>query len=74
MPQLLKDCLTLKNGEDYDVGRVLLMLGAVAFVILSFYGVYQAGEFDPERFGAGYGMILGGGGIGIAVKSHTEPN
>lgn len=70
---MIKDLVTCKDGESYDMGRVLLILGALAFIALSIYAVYRGGAFDPMNWGAGYGVLLGGGQAGIAMKSKTEP-
>jgi hypothetical protein len=70
---LVSDCLTGKDGESYDVGRVLWIIGVLAFIGLSIYGLYRGGAFDPLNWGTGYGAILGGGGAGIGMKSKTEP-
>jgi hypothetical protein len=71
---LIKDCLTGKDGESYDVGRLLWILGVLAFIGLSIYSLCNKGTFDPMNWGTGYGAILGGGGAGIGMKSKTEPD
>ncbi len=73
MLSFLKDILTARDGESYDVGRVLWAIGAVAFIALTAYAVYRGGAFDPLNWGTGYGAILGGGGAGIRLKAQTEP-
>ena len=72
--QFTKDCVTTKDGESYDVGRVLWVLGAIAFLGLTVYVAISKGVFDTLNFGAGYAGILGGGGAGLALKSKTEPD
>ncbi|MCE9562112.1 MAG: amino acid ABC transporter substrate-binding protein [Planctomycetes bacterium] len=74
MKQFVKDCLTSKDGESYDIGRFLWVLGVFAFIGLSIYALSRGGAFDPLNWGAGYGAILGGGGAGIGMKSKTEPD
>lgn len=69
----LKDMLTGVDGESFDVGRVLWVLGVFAFVILSGYSLYRGGAFDALGWGTGYGAILGGGGAGIGFKRKAEP-
>lgn len=73
MQSFFKDILTGIDGESFDVGRVLWIMGVVAFVVLSFYAMYRGGAFDPLNWGTGYGAILGGGGAGIGFKAKTEP-
>ncbi|OWK42218.1 amino acid ABC transporter substrate-binding protein [Fimbriiglobus ruber] len=71
---LIKDCVTGKDGESYDVGRVLWVVGALSFLGLSIYAAFKSHTFDPLSFGTGYGGILGGGGAGIGMKAKTEPD
>lgn len=71
---LLKDITTAKDGESFDVGRVLLLAIALGFVILAFWDiVILAHAFNPKDYGIGGGSILGGGGAGIGFKKDTEP-
>ena len=74
MEQLLKDCLTAKDGESYDVGRVLLLIGGLAFIVMAAYACFHGGQFDADKFGSGLGWILGGGGVGLGAKARTEPD
>jgi hypothetical protein len=69
----IKDLSTGIDGESYDVGRVLLVVGALAFIGLSVYAVGKTGSFDPLNWGGGYGGLLAGGGAGLGMKSKTEP-
>lgn len=73
MKQLFKDCVTCKDGESYDVGRVLLVAGSLAFIGLSIAHILKGGTFDPLNWGGGYGALLGGGGANLALKAKTEP-
>lgn len=70
---VIQDLVTGKDGVSYDVGRVLWIIGVLAFIALSVYGMYRGGAFDALNWGTGYGAILGGGGAGIGMKSKTEP-
>jgi hypothetical protein len=72
--RLIKDISTGVDGVSYDVGRILLIVGAVAFIGLSIYAVIVSGTFDFMNYGVGYGAILGGGGAGIGMKAKTEPS
>lgn len=73
MMSFLRDCLTGIDGESYDIGRVLWVLGILTFIGLSVVAMLKTGTFDPMNWGTGYGAILGGGGAGIGLKSKTEP-
>jgi len=35
--------------------------------------VFHSGAFDAQGYGAGFGLAMGGGGIGVWAKSGTEP-
>lgn len=72
--KLLKHCLTGIDGESYDVARVLLFLGGIAFIVYSGYHVWHNRSFDFQSYGIGLGSILGGGGAGIGLKAKTEPS
>ena len=72
--RVIKDCLTVKNGEDYDLGRVGIALCMLGLIGLSAYGVYLEHKFDAQGFGVGAGTILGAGGFGLSMKSKTEPD
>ena len=70
---LIKDILTAKDGESYDIGRVLWIIGALSFIGLSIYDIYRGNPFNPLNWGTGFGGIMGGGGAAIGLKSRTEP-
>ncbi|HUY68588.1 MAG TPA: amino acid ABC transporter substrate-binding protein, partial [Alphaproteobacteria bacterium] len=55
------------------VARVLLAAGAVAFIVYAGWTVVHSGAFDAQGYGAGFGLAMGGGGIGVWAKSGTEP-
>jgi hypothetical protein len=63
-----------KDNQTYDIGRVLWFMGGVTFLLLQIYSVSVSGVFDSSTFGTSLGAILVGGGAGVAVKYHTEPN
>jgi hypothetical protein len=74
MSKFFNDILTGKDGESYDVGRVLWVIGVLVFLGLSIFTVIQGQAWHPLDFGTGLGGILAGGGISIGVKSGTEPD
>lgn len=74
MPEFLKHCLTGRDNESYDIARVLLCAGAMTYIAISIYVAIRSGQFEPDKYGSGLGWILGGGGIGIGAKAHTEPS
>jgi hypothetical protein len=73
MNAFLKSLLTGRDNLTYDVGRVLLLLGGLVFLACTVLSVLKTMQFDMEKFGYGLGALLGGGGMGIGAKGHTEP-
>ncbi len=65
---------TGKDNSSLDVGRVLWF--SVTFALIVFEGhavIVQHAAFDPIQFATGAAAVLAAGGLGIAVKSSTEP-
>jgi hypothetical protein len=73
MTGFLRTLLTGKDNLTYDVARVLLFLGGIVFLFCTVIAVMQSLQFDMEKFGYGLGALLGGGGVGLGAKGHTEP-
>ncbi len=73
MPTFLKHILTGRDNVTYDIGRVLMFFGGFAYLACTFIAVLHSLEFDMEKFGYGLGALLGGGGVGLGAKAHTEP-
>lgn len=73
--RFVKDCLTVANGRDYDVGRVLWVLLVLTYVgVTIFHAVRNpTSSFDYISFGTGSGMMLAGGGASLWAKKNTEP-
>jgi len=66
--------LTGIDGESFDVGRVLWVLGVLAFVGYAGYDlIVNKQPFNPQNYGIGLGGALAGGGLGIGMKAKTEP-
>lgn len=73
---VLNDILTARNGIDFDNTKIYTFLGIVFFLGLSCYGIYAdaSHHFSPVEWGSGFGLIVGLGGAGTAIKAHTEPS
>ncbi len=69
----LRAILTGRDNATWDVGRVLLFLGGVVFLICTLVAVFKGMSFEADKFGYGFGALLGGGGAGIGIKGGTEP-
>lgn len=71
--KLIKDSLTLANGEDYDIGRVIGALGAFVFFGLTIADFLVNKKFDPQSWGTGFGLLIAGLGAALMLKHKTEP-
>lgn len=70
---IISDCLTGIDGKTYDPARIYL-LGAVAvFFAGAVVTIWHSKTLDFQAFGIGFGALLAGGGLGISLKSKTEP-
>lgn len=71
--KLVRDCLTGVNGNDADPARVYGMIAVFTFIGLAIYAVvWKNAAWDAQSFGAGFGLLLTGFGLGVKFKSHTE--
>lgn len=82
--QFFKHILTGKDGESYDVGRVIALLGALGFVFggaaqmvvmihdMWFNKIYH--DFPFLAFGSGFAAMATGCGSLLWLKKDTEPN
>lgn len=70
----LKNLFTGKDNETFDIGRVLWALSCLTFLGISILTTIQGQPFHPMEWGTGLSAVLAGGGISVAVKSHTEPD
>jgi hypothetical protein len=72
--KFVKDLITVANGTDYDVGRVLWILSVLIFLGLAIWAVVKNHQpLDFANFGIGAGGVLGGGGAALGFKRNTEP-
>lgn len=74
MKDFLRHCFTGKDNQTFDVARILLAGGVLAFIgYAGFDLIVHHVKFDPMSYGTGLGGLLGGGCAGIGFKSKTEP-
>ena len=72
--KFLKDLVTVANGSDYDIGRVMWCIGVLAFLGFSGWSVIAQGQhFDMQSFGIGFGAVMVAGGGALRLKHPTEP-
>ncbi len=70
---IIKQCLTGKDNQTYDIGRILWVIGVLIFFILAIIDDVKNGKFDPQSYGIGLGGLLAGGGAAIGLKLKGEP-
>jgi hypothetical protein len=71
--RFIKDCFTIKDGESWDLGRIMWFLGAMIFNALSIWSIAQGQIFDPIAWGTGFGAVLAAGGMALMLKENSEP-
>ena len=74
MKKLLNDILTGLDGETYDIGKVLWVLGVLVYLFLSIAALFKGQLWSPGQYGLGLGAVLAGGGAAMKLKIGTEPN
>ena len=69
----IHDCLTGIDCQTFDAGRVYLAGAVATFLAGAIVIILKTHALDFQAFGIGFGALLAGGGLGIAVKAKTEP-
>lgn len=73
MKEIIKHCLTGPDGVTYDPARVYLAAAVLVFLGGACVVIWKTHSLDFQSFGLGFGSLLAGGGLGIILKSKTEP-
>lgn len=75
MKKFIRDCFTVCNGQDWDLGRVLWFKAVVVFCCMAIYAiVWNKQPFNAVDVGTGLSLILAGGGAALGMKAKTEPD
>jgi hypothetical protein len=72
MSLILKQLLTGKDNETYDLGRVSWLVGMVAVILLATYEVMH-GTVNIRELAESLGIVSAAGGASVAMKGKTEP-
>jgi hypothetical protein len=72
MSLILKQLLTGKDNETYDLGRVSWLVGMVAVILLAGYEVMHA-TISLRELAESLGIVSAAGGASVAMKGKTEP-
>lgn len=72
MKKFFKDLFCGPSNEHYELARVCLALTTLGLLIFQGYAIFKGQPFSPETFGIGAATILGGGGLGVALKDRAR--
>ena len=72
MNLILKQLLTGKDNQTYDIGRVSWLIGMVAVILLAGYEVMHS-TVSLRELAESLGIISAAGGASVAMKSKAEP-
>ena len=72
MKDILKQLLTGKDNQTYDLGRVTWLLGFVAVISLAGYEVMH-GSVNLRELAEALGIVSGASGASVMMKKDTEP-
>lgn len=64
----LKDVLTERDGNTYELSAVLAAFTVLAFVGMAVWKMWTTRQFDPISYGTGASAIIGGGGLSRLFK------
>lgn len=70
---ILKDTLTAKDGESYDIGKVIWAMGTMVYLAGAIVNMSKGIPFDYNEFGLGFGAVIAAGAAAIKIKETTEP-
>lgn len=74
MGNILKDLLTGKDNQTYNLARVGWGASLLVFLGLAVYDVVvNHTPFNMQNFGIGLGAVLAAGGGAIGLQAKTEP-
>lgn len=73
LAHILKDCLTVKNGNDFCAAKTGAFLSLLIYFPMSWYMLYKEPvHFSLSEFALGVATIIGAGMLGAKVKESTE--
>jgi hypothetical protein len=72
MKEIVKQLLTGKDGQTYDIARVTWLLGTFAVIALAAYQV-STSQVSLRELAESLGIISAAGGASTMMKKDTEP-
>ena len=73
MNEIIRQLLTGKDNQTYDLGRVSWLVGMVAVIALAAYEVMH-NTVSLRELAESLGIVSAAGGASVAMKSKTEPD
>ena len=73
MNTILKQLLTGKDNQTYDLGRVSWLVGMVAILLLAAYEVMHS-TVSLRELAESLGIVSAAGGASVAMKQKAEPD
>jgi hypothetical protein len=70
--EILRQLLTGKDNETYDIGRVTWLISLIAVIALAFYEVMN-NSVSIRELAESLGIVSAAGGASVAMKGKTEP-
>ena len=72
MSSFLRSLLTLADNESYDIGRLLWLIGVLAFVICACADTWAKKSFDYLSYAGAFAAIMTGCAGAQRIKLKTE--
>jgi len=72
MQEVLKQLLTGKDNQTYDLARVTWLLGFIVIIVLAGYEVMH-GAVNLRELAEALGIVSGASGASVMMKKDTEP-
>ena len=73
MKDVLRQLLTGKDNQTYDIGRVSWLLGILAIIGVAAFEVVN-GQVSLRELAEALGIVSGAGGASVMMKKDTEPH
>jgi hypothetical protein len=72
MKDILKQLLTGKDNQTYDLARVTWLLGFIAVIFMAGYEVMH-GSVNLRELAEALGIVSGASGASVMMKKDAEP-
>ncbi len=70
-----KDILTEKDGQSFDITKVIWVIGTLVYFGCTFYDMIKNhASFNYLNWSVGFAGILAAGSAGVKIKETTEQN